>query len=80
VCLSVKKSPTETFFKTLSKLKPGRYRVYGHNLGIRYALFLWDVRAKIRDGAIDLQIGEWKYIVDATVNQSSQRSMMGNAI
>src|SRR5687768_2572078 len=32
-CIFVgKKKPTEIFFAHLKKLKPGRYRMYGHNL------------------------------------------------
>lgn len=54
-----KKSPTSTFLACLRKLKPGRYRMYGHNLEFDMLSFLWDVRAKIRDGAIDLEIGSW---------------------
>lgn len=54
-----KKSPTDVFLAALSKLKPGRYRMYGHNLEFDMLSALWDVRAKIRDGAIDLQIGSW---------------------
>jgi hypothetical protein len=55
-----KKSPTDVFFTRLNKLKPGRYRMYGHNLEFDMLSILWDVRAKIRDGAIDLHIGDWK--------------------
>src|SRR4051812_42869018 len=54
-----KKNPTQVFLSTLQKLKPGRYRIYGHNLEFDMLSFLWDLRAKIRDGAIDLQIGGW---------------------
>lgn len=54
-----KRSPTELFFARLKKLKPGRYRMYGHNLEFDMLSVLWDVRSKIRDGSIDLQIGDW---------------------
>lgn len=55
-----KRSAVLTFLKQLSKLKAGRYRMYGHNLEFDMLSFLWEVRAKIRDGNIDLRIGEWQ--------------------
>lgn len=55
-----KKSPTDVFLTALAKLKPGRYRMYGHNLEFDMLSALWDARASIRDGTIDLQIGDWR--------------------
>lgn len=54
-----KKSPTEVFLGACKKLPPGRYRMYGHNLEFDMLSALWDVRAKIRDGSIDLNIDDW---------------------
>lgn len=54
-----KRSPTQVFLAQLKKLPPGKYRMYGHNLEFDMLSFLWSVRAKIRDGAIKLAIGDW---------------------
>lgn len=54
-----KRNPTEVFLAQLKKLPPGKYRMYGHNLEFDMLSALWDVRAKIRDGSIDLEIGDW---------------------
>lgn len=54
-----KRNPTEVFLSQLSKLPSGRYRMYGHNLEFDMLSALWDVRAKIRDGNINLKIGKW---------------------
>lgn len=54
-----KRNPTEVFLRQLKKLPPGKYRMYGHNLEFDMLSFLWDCRAKIRDGNIMLQIGDW---------------------
>lgn len=54
-----KRSPTDVFLRALKKLHPGRYRMYGHNLEFDMLSALWDVRDKIRDGSIDLEIGDW---------------------
>jgi hypothetical protein len=53
------RNPTDTFLSSLKKLKPGQYRMYGHNLEFDMLSALWDVRANIRDGNIDLKIGDW---------------------
>jgi hypothetical protein len=55
-----KKKPTEVFFAHLKKLKPGRYRMYGHNLEFDMLSILWDIRATIRDGSIDADINDFK--------------------
>lgn len=55
-----RKSPTKVFLASLKKLKPGRYRMYGHNLEFDMLSALWDVRAKIRDGSINLEIDDWR--------------------
>lgn len=60
-CVFIGKRPAvSVFLGQLGKLKPGRYRMYGHNLEFDMLSFLWEVRAKIRDGNIDLRIGEWE--------------------
>lgn len=53
------RNPTAAFLSSLKKLKPGQYRMYGHNLEFDMLSALWDVRANIRDGNIDLKIGDW---------------------
>jgi hypothetical protein len=59
-CVFIKKnSAVQTFLKQLGKLKPGRYRMYGHNLEFDMLSALWEKRAKIRDGEINLSIGSW---------------------
>lgn len=55
-----KRAAVQVFLAQLGKLKAGRYRMYGHNLEFDMLSFLWEVRAKIRDGNIDLRIGEWE--------------------
>lgn len=55
-----KRAAVQVFLAQLGKLKAGRYRMYGHNLEFDMLSFLWEVRAKIRDGNIDLKIGEWE--------------------
>lgn len=52
----------QTFLRELNKLRPGRYRMYGHNLEFDMLSFLWEVRAKIRDGNIDLTVGKWSIV------------------
>lgn len=60
-CIFVgKRKPTEVFFRHLKKLKPGRYRMYGHNLEFDMLSILWDIRASIRDGSIDADINDFK--------------------
>jgi hypothetical protein len=60
-CVFIGKRPAvSVFLGQLGKLKPGRYRMYGHNLEFDMLSFLWEVRAKIRDGNIDLRIGDWE--------------------
>lgn len=55
-----KRSPTKVFLGELQKLPPGRYRMYGFNLEFDMLSVLWDVRSDIRDGNINLEIGNWK--------------------
>jgi hypothetical protein len=55
-----KRSPLSVFLAQLGKLKAGTYRMYGHNLEFDMLSFLWDVRAKIRDGNISISVGRWK--------------------
>lgn len=60
-CVFIGRRPAvSVFLGQLSKLKPGRYRMYGHNLEFDMLSFLWEVRAKIRDGNIDLRIADWE--------------------
>lgn len=54
-----KRRAIDVFLSQLKKLRPGRYRIYGHNLEFDMLSFLWEMRAKIRDGNIKLQIGDW---------------------
>jgi len=62
VFIGEKDSAVHTFLKRLKKLRPGRYRMYGHNLEFDLLSVLWEVRAKIRDGNIDLDINGWKIV------------------
>lgn len=55
-----KRQPTAVFLRYLDSLPPGAYRMYGHNLEFDMLSALWNVRAKIRDGDIDLHIGGWE--------------------
>lgn len=55
-----KRRAIDVFLKQLKKLKPGYYRMYGHNLEFDMLSALWEQRAKMRDGNIDLQVGSWK--------------------
>lgn len=54
-----KRNAISVFLAQLSKLPRGRFRMYGHNLEFDMLSFLWEARAKIKDGDIELQIGEW---------------------
>lgn len=54
-----KRNAVNVFLAQLSKLPPGRYRMYGHNLEFDMLSFLWEARAKIKDGNIQLSIGGW---------------------
>lgn len=54
-----KRRAIDVFLAQLKKLRPGRYRMYGHNLEFDMLSFLWELRDKIRDGNINLQIGDW---------------------
>lgn len=53
------RAPVDVFLGRLSMLPPGRYRMYGHNLEFDMLSALWDVRADMRDGDIDFEIGDW---------------------
>lgn len=55
-----KRRAVDVFLKQLEKLKPGHYRMYGHNLEFDMLSFLWEQRVKMRDGHIDLRIGNWQ--------------------
>lgn len=55
-----KRRAIDLFLKQLKKLKPGRYRMYGHNLEFDMLSALWEQRVKMREGNIDLAIGDWK--------------------
>ncbi len=55
-----KRRKIDVFLQQLNKLKPGSYRMYGHNLEFDMLSALWEARAKIRDGSINLHIGNWK--------------------
>lgn len=50
----------DVFLKQLKKLKPGHYRMYGHNLEFDMLSALWEQRVKMRDGNIDLRAGDWE--------------------
>lgn len=52
--ISERQSAMKTFTKCLKKLPRGQYRMYGHNLEFDMLSALWECRAKIRDGNIDL--------------------------
>lgn len=54
------KSAVRTFLQQLKKLPAGRYRMYGHNLEFDMLSALWEERASIRDGNIDLTIDGWE--------------------
>jgi hypothetical protein len=60
VFIGEKKSAIGTFFKHLKKLRPGYYRMYGHNLEFDMLSILWEVRADIRDGNINITHGDWE--------------------
>lgn len=53
------RDPTAVLLKQLSKLPPGHYRMYGHNLEFDMLSALWTHRNKIRDGSILLEVGKW---------------------
>lgn len=55
-----RKSAIKTFLNCLKKLKPGNYRMYGHNLEFDMLSALWECRAKIRDGNILLKVDGWE--------------------
>jgi hypothetical protein len=59
VFIGERRSAVKTFLAQLSKLKPGRYRMYGHNLEFDMLSALWECRSKIRDGNIELRINGW---------------------
>lgn len=54
-----KRNAVNVFLSTLKRLPRGRYRMYGHNLEFDMLSFLWEVRAQIKDGDIQLQIDDW---------------------
>lgn len=55
-----KRRAMDVFLAQLKKLKPGHYRMYGHNLEFDMLSALWEQRAKMRDGNIDLRAGDWE--------------------
>lgn len=55
-----KRRAVDVFLAQLKKLKPGHYRMYGHNLEFDMLSALWEQRVKMRDGNIDLRIGDWE--------------------
>lgn len=55
-----KRRAMDVFLKQLKKLRPGHYRMYGHNLEFDMLSALWEQRAKMRDGNIDLRAGDWE--------------------
>lgn len=55
-----KRRAIDVFIRQLEKLKPGHYRMYGHNLEFDMLSALWEERAKMRDGNIDMRIGNWE--------------------
>lgn len=57
-----KRNAVDVFLKQLKRLPPGRYRMYGHNLEFDMLSALWEVRTQIRDGDINLQIGDWHIV------------------
>jgi hypothetical protein len=59
IFIGEKKSAIATFFQHLKKLRPGYYRMYGHNLEFDMLSILWERRAEIRDGNINLTHGDW---------------------
>lgn len=54
-----KRNAMSVFLAQLKKLPRGRYRMYGHNLEFDMLSFLWEARAKIKDGDIELQVSDW---------------------
>lgn len=54
-----KRRAVDVFLAQLGKLKPGHYRMYGHNLEFDMLSALWEMRVKMRDGTIDLRIKDW---------------------
>lgn len=55
-----KRRAIDVFLAQLKKLKPGHYRMYGHNLEFDMLSALWEARVKMRDGSIDLRVGDWE--------------------
>lgn len=55
-----KRKAVDVFLAQLKKLKPGYYRMYGHNLEFDMLSFLWERRATFRDGNIRLTVGDWR--------------------
>jgi hypothetical protein len=55
-----KRRAMDVFLAQLKKLKPGHYRMYGHNLEFDMLSALWEQRVKMRDGNIDLRAGDWE--------------------
>jgi hypothetical protein len=55
-----KRRAMDVFLAQLKKLKPGTYRMYGHNLEFDMLSALWEARVKMRDGNIDLRVGDWE--------------------
>lgn len=55
-----KRRSMDLFLKQLKKLRPGHYRMYGHNLEFDMLSALWEQRVKMRDGHIDLRAGDWE--------------------
>ncbi len=53
------KNPTEVFFKHLRKLRPGRYRMYGHNLVFDLTSLFWNHLPMIADGTINAPLYGW---------------------
>jgi DNA polymerase type B, organellar and viral. len=54
-----KRQAIDVFLSQCGKLPPGNYRMYGHNLEFDMLSALWEKRAEIRDGNIDLKVGLW---------------------
>lgn len=55
-----KRRAIDVFIAQIEKLPAGHYRMYGHNLEFDMLSVLWECREAIRDGNIDLRIGNWE--------------------
>lgn len=59
-CIFLRERAASTvFLAQLSKLPPGRYRMYGHNLEFDMLSILWNVRTKLLTGSFEMRIGSW---------------------